>query len=543
MFTFFHCYSPKLWAGYEKNGLLRGKYGVRFPMSIRNTELGGDFNDLARRGGELYNIIKERKAPLYIDRLQGGDFIYEYDFDEELLCEYERILGDDFYGFQMHEWLSNYHNDIFYKLCDLPKENWNEENIKKEITEKYKFPWLYLEAMTLSEMAEAGKPESGEELYANMTAIYEKRMAKYKKLIPCDSFYLTYPYEAERGAKAIMPEVGAQIPFMRLQMCFARGVTSAYGIKLGAYYEPWGGDARVSACMYNESGENEWMVKNDTNPYAAVGTRGGSSRSLQMRVYLYSYLSGAEFISEEWGGFNTFSDAECTRLSEYGEVKKRFLDFVDKYPDVGEKISPIAVVISNDFPCYTLDEDENTLFDYPVSDSYREIISAVKDGVRRIFLNAVPMHGNELEIKTLINSSVPDAVDMLNVGDGRALSKYKYLVDLTGEADFAENRKNLITPDEVSKKLSELLPAWVDGGLHWFLNERDGGYYITVFNNSGVMRSPSFDEHVLDEETRTVSIDTKGKPLNALEGGGVIEHRDGSYYLTLRGGDFFFGSF
>jgi hypothetical protein len=153
------------------------------------------------------------------------------------------------------------------------------------------------------------------------------------------------------------------------------------------------------------------------------------------------------------------------------------------------------------------------------------------------------MLGNELEIKTLINSSVPDAVDMLNVGDGRALAKYKYLVDLTGEADFAEKRENVITPDEVSKKLSELLPAWVDGGLHWFLNERDGGYYITVFNNSGVMRSPSFDEHVLDEETRTVSIDTKGKPLTNLEGGGVLEHRDGKYYLTLRGGAFFFGSF
>ena len=94
---------------------------VRFPMSVRNTELGGDFNEVAKKGGELYKLIKEKKLPLYIDRLQGGDFIYHYDFDEELLAEYEELLGDDFYGFQIHEWLSNYHNDIRIRLKTLPR--------------------------------------------------------------------------------------------------------------------------------------------------------------------------------------------------------------------------------------------------------------------------------------------------------------------------------------------------------------------------------------------------------------------------------------
>ena len=545
MFTYFHCYIPKLWAGYEKNRLLRGRYGVRFPMSVRNTELGGDFNEVAKKGGELYKLIKEKKLPLYIDRLQGGDFIYHYDFDEELLAEYEELLGDDFYGFQIHEWLSNYHNDIRIRLKTLPSEEWTAENIERTSREGNDFKWPYVEAMTLSELEETGKPESSKELYDNMTAIYKRRAAKYKKLVPCDSFYLMYPFEAEQGAAAIMPEVGAQIPDMRLQMCFARGVTRAYGIKLGAYYEPWGGAAkRVTTCMYNESGKNEWMVENATNPFASAGKRGGSSRSLQFRIMLYAYLSGADFISEEWGGYNTFSDAECTLLSEYGETKKRFLDFVDKYPDIGEKISPIAVVISNDLPCYVLRESERKYLGFPADKQTRAAISELKSGLDRIFCAAEPMKGNKREIKTLINSKVPDAFDMLNEGDGRALSGYEYIVDMTADPTFKSRYDGAITPDEALERIDGLLPCRVEGGLHWMVNKRaDGGYYLAVFNHSGVVRNLRSDEHIMAEETRTVTVDLSGKELLHLEGDSDIEYRDGKYLITVRAGDFFFGSF
>ena len=546
MFTFFHCYSPKLWAGYEKNGLLRGKYGVRFPMSIRNTELGDDFNQVAKKGGALYDLVKKNKLPLYIDRLQGGDFIYDYNFDEELLVEYERMLGDDFYGFQMHEWLSNYHNDVRLRLKELPEDEWTEENIERCVRAGNNFKWPHIEAMTLTELSETGKPKSAEELYANMTAIYKKRMAKYKKLIPCDSFYLMYPFEAECGAKAIMPEVGAQIPDMRLQMCFARGVTRAYGIKLGAYYEPWGGAGRrVTTCMYNESGKNEWLVENETNPFSSAGKRGGSSRSLQLRIMLYAYLSGAEFISEEWGGYNTFSDTECTTLSEYGETKKRFIEFVEKYPDVGEKLAPIAVVISNDLLCYTISESEKKLLGYPTRTEQRKALGNLKSGVLGIFSDATPMKGNRREIKTLINSKIPDAFDMLNEGDGMALSKYEYLVDMTGELDFEKKYKKVMTSDEAKAKISKLLPCRVDGECHWLVNKRaDGGYYLAVFNHSGVVRTLRADEHVMESETKSIVIELKnGAKLVKLEGDGKLERRDGKYYLTLRGGDFFFGSF
>ena len=52
---------------------------------------------------------------------------------------------------------------------------------------------------------------------------------------------------------------------------------------------------------------------------------------------MYSFLSGAEFISEEWGLCNVFENWETFPLSPYGEVKKRFVEFLAKFPAVGKK--------------------------------------------------------------------------------------------------------------------------------------------------------------------------------------------------------------
>ena len=339
-FVYFHCYTEELWEGYEKNGLIKEHFGIRFPQSIRLPEKE-KFNEALKKGGKLYNYIKEKNCYLYVDRLQGGSFIQNYPYSQELIEEYKQMLGDKFLGFQMHEWFSNYKGDVQWKLGDLPKEEWTEENIKKIILEKFPYPYLFLEAMTLEEMARYGKPQNWKEYYENMTAIYKDRAEKFN-LLPCDSYFLMYPFEAENGAKAIMPELGAQIPDMRVQICFARGVCKAYGLKLGGYYEPWGGEP-FTTCAYMKDEKNEWGIRSSADfPFVTGGKNGGSSRSLQWRTHLYAYLSGAEFIGEEWGGYNTFNDLETYELSEYGLVKKKFLDFVDKYPDVGEKIAPIA---------------------------------------------------------------------------------------------------------------------------------------------------------------------------------------------------------
>jgi hypothetical protein len=353
-----------------------------------------------------------------------------------------------------------------------------------------------------------------------------------------------YPFEAKHGATVIMPEVGAQIPDMRLQMCYARGVCRAYGVMLGAYYEPWGGDP-FSACSYCEGGKNEWNMYGGDFPFETAGAKGGSSRSLQFRTYLYAYLSGAEMISEEWGGYNTFLECRDYTLSEYGLVKKRFLDFVDRYPDVGEKLAPIAAVVSNDLLCYEIKPLNDGCLGYPLSDEEKQAQDTLREQVSAIFSRASETLGNNRETRTFANYVVPDAVDMLDEGDGRALEKYEYLIDLTGDPAFSVRHDNVIAPDEVTSRLHDLLPCTVEGDLHYVINRRGtDGYYLTVFNHGGVTRSVSEGERVMPKATRTVCITPKGgRTLRPLEGSDLVSCENGVYTVTLRGGDFFFAAF
>jgi len=157
MFVFFHGYSPDTWDKMLATGLVGDNDGIRFQQSLDLPE-ELKFNALAKKDDKLYNIVKERNCPFYIDRLQGGCYIENYPYDEALLDEYRNLLGDKFYGFQMHEWLSNYRSDANRKLAELSADEWTEENIKKVIFEKFPFKNLFLECMTLEEMAAAGKP-------------------------------------------------------------------------------------------------------------------------------------------------------------------------------------------------------------------------------------------------------------------------------------------------------------------------------------------------------------------------------------------------
>ncbi len=174
MFVFFHGYTQDTWDGMIKNGLVGKNDGIRFCQSIIIDDKN-KFNNLAGKGSRLYNIVREMKCPFYIDRLQGGIYIDDYRYDTALLDEYQKITDGKFYGFQMHEWLSNYHNDVHVKLKELGDDEWTAENIKAMVERKYKMPYLFLESMTPEEMAASGKPKNVEEFYRKMTSIFKKR--------------------------------------------------------------------------------------------------------------------------------------------------------------------------------------------------------------------------------------------------------------------------------------------------------------------------------------------------------------------------------
>jgi hypothetical protein len=453
-----------------------------------------------------------------------------------LLEEYREFLGDRFFGFQMHEWLSNYRSDANKKLAELSADEWTEENIKRVIFEKFPFKNLFLECMTLEEMASAGKPLTAERFYDNMTAIYNKRQ-KIGELVPCDSAFLAYQFELSCGTKRIMPEVGAQTPDTRLQVCYARGMTRREGKSFGIYYEPWGGEP-FSACAYNGA-KNEWAMGEGDFPFETYGPNGGSSRSLQKRIFLYGYLSGAEFISEEWGLYNTFLEGTNNeQLSPYGLVKKEFLDFVRKYNDIGDKLTPIAAVLPEELTVLDKCTEADSIFGYEIKN---ERLASIKNGVAEIFASSVPMIGNEREKKALKNSDMPDAIDLLNRDDSM-LRKYDYLVDLTFGSDLKDKFPSICETKDIPALLRKLLPVYVDGGLHWMVNEcKNGGYYLSVFNHSGVERSVANGEYTLPEAEKTVtlSFQNEASPI-LLEGNGRLSLENGTYRLTVPAGGFAF---
>lgn len=535
MFTYFHAYMPETWDAQVKAGLINGHAGIRFCQSI-DIEERLKFNDLAAVGGDLHRLVRETRMPFYIDRLQGGCFIENYPYDMRLVDVYRELLGEDFYGFQMHEWMSNYRTDLI-KLKELTAADWNEERITETILRSFPFPHVFLEAMNAREMAVLGKPTSFSEFYTNAEWLFRDRQ-RYTagSLLPCDSSYMAYRLELQNGAKRIMPEIGNQTANTRIQMSYARGMAKAYGADFGGYYEPWGGSP-FSACCYHREGKNEWNIGSADFPFQTCGDNGGSSRSLQMRMQLYAYFAGASFFSEEWGMCNTFYDWKDFELSPYGRIKKDFIRLTEAYPDIGVPVTPIAVVLSKDvpFPDNSF-SDERALASFPVEGSLADKLTLARRGLRELFLSHDGHVGTESP--SLVNGTVPDALDIVHE-DRFDPTAYDYLVDLTGSNDLAKaHGARICAAEDVPALLERLLPCSFEGAALKQLTRRaDGSYYLLLTNNSGVSRTVANGELLLPEADTAVTVTPKdGMTLRGLEGNGRLIKNGDLYRIEIPAG-------
>ena len=537
MFKYLHSYHPEMWEAQVRDGFIDQYAGLRFCQSLTiNPHL--KFNNLALRGGVFDSIVRDLKGPLLIDRLQGGCYIDDYVYDPALVQYYTELLGDDFYGFQFHEWASNLRNDL-KKIGNDPDCDWTIAGIEKAIYKQYPFPHLFLEAQFASEYAEMGPIGDASTFYKAVQNLLKRRSDAYR-LVPCDSYMQAYKLELDHGIRTFMPEVGAQTPDTRLQICYARSMARSYNVCWGAYYEPWGG-APFSACCYNVDKRNEWGLGGPDFPFETKGPNGGSSRSLQKRIHLYAYLSGTDFISEEWSVSNIYNDWQDFELSPYGIEKKNFLSFVHKYPNVGGKIAPIAVVLPKDLKILG-DIRSSDFCIYPIGSEDAARLAHIHETIRQLFSNPVDdMVGTET--RSLINSEIPDAIDLIHE-DSPLLSSYEYLVDATCNTVWAAAHSNICTVDAVPALLRKLLPCYVEGGLHWMVNQCGSKYYLAIFNHSGVNRTVADGESIIacSEKTAFVSIPS-GRLLQKLEGSGSIHFENDKYTITIPGGDWFFGSF
>lgn len=544
MFRYLHCYMPETWDAQVKAGLIRHQDGIRFCQYL-DIEENLKFNNLAAVGGELYNYVLEHRCPFYIDRLQGGGFLEEYPYDMKLVDEYRAMLGDKFWGFQIHEWGSNIRSD-FHKLTSNSCPEWTAEAITETIRRAFPYKHTFLEAMNAEEYAALGGiPKSYKEYLSVMQNLFAKRQAYVGgDLLPCDSFYQAQKLEIEAGAKRLMPEIGAQTPNTRIQIAYARGMARAAGIPFGSYYEPWGGEP-FSACSYQRDGKNEWNISNDSFPFKTAGGNGGSSRSMQWRMHLYTYMAGGSFMAEEWGMCNTFYDWKNFELTPYGQVKKDFLDFVDRYPDIGEPIVPVAVVLPKDMPVLDMEISSDAYLGYPVEGSFAKSLSDTVEALNHLFVDSAPMLGSEKV--NLLNYLTPDAVDIIHE-DCPTVSEYPILIDCTGNPDFADLHKGTIKSlCDVRKIMNDFLPIRLDGGASMQItkNNKTGEQYVLLMNNSGVERSVEKGETLMPEGEICVNLTmSNGKPLCCLEGNGSIVNVDeNKYQVTLPSGGWLFAKF
>lgn len=544
MFTYLHCYMPQTWAAQINAGLIRPGDGIRFSQSLDIDE-SLKFNNLAAVGGDLYNYVKEHNCPFYIDRLQGGCFLEEYPYDMELVNAYRSMLGDKFWGFQMHEWGSNLRSD-FGKITSNNCPEWTAEAIEATIRRAYPYEHTFVEAMNVREYAAlGGVPKTYQDYLRVMHDLFAKRQAYVDgDLLPCDSYFQAQKLEVDAGAKRLMPEIGAQTPNTRIQVAYARGMARAAGIPFGTYYEPWGGSP-FSACCYQRDGLNEWNIDNKSFPYHTAGGNGGSSRSLQQRMHLYSYMAGASFMAEEWGMCNTFYDWENFELTPYGQIKKDFLDFADRYPDIGEPVVPVAIVLPKDMPVLDMALSPTTYLGYPVEGEFDEKLALVVDAIKHLLVDSAPMCGTETT--NLRNYMTPDAIDIIHE-DSPTVGQYPILVDCTCNPAFAAAHKRSIeTARDVRMMIHELLPIRLHGGASMQItrNRTTGEQYVLLMNNSGVVRSVSDGETFLPDGDICVGLTVKGgKTLRQLEGNGSAVMGDADmYHVTIPSGGWFFAKF
>lgn len=544
MYTVMHAYYPGYQEGLIRTGLWSEGDGIRL-MHKPSFEGEIEFNRITQKETEFRKFIEDKKCPLWIDRLLGGiDICKGYQYDEGLVKELADLLGENFWGFQMHEWASNYHHDI-----ERIKEAYGRygKNHRGASLSDYLGAAdageeeLFLEAYTAKEWMSNPMPDDLTGLINGIDTLYKRRKSEVgAQIIPVDSYALSHRIEVANGAKRILIEVGRNIPDMRIQIAYVRGTAKANGIRFGIYYECWSPGAQLTIPYGNASLHDEWY-ENLGATYLSEGKtiaeteKGGSSRSLQDRILHYSYLGGASILGEEYSICTTFRNAVDFSLTDYGRIKKGFIDFVRNNPDTGETCTPLAVVLPKDVPMIDLSSSEIFLgipldSDRMPAETARNI-KIINEILHEIFGSVSGMTGNERHV--IKNGGMPDAIDLLHSDMEEAVGQYEYLIDLTSEPDFRKKHHNIIPLCDAETILKKSLPVWVEGPVQWFVNRKNNCFLLYVANNSGIVRSPDTGETELPDSSAAAEITGTDEP--ELIGGeaDISRTERGSFNITL----------
>lgn len=545
MFTFMHIYTEESWNGLVKHGMFRDGDGLKVMHANKRPEWFL-FNQKAAIGKPLEQKLRELRCPFYIDRLQGGVGLpYLYPFDPALLHHYRDILGDNFWGFQMHEWSSNYRSD-FERITQL-YEKYGTPN--PTLTERHAIfqnvcsgkESLFLEAMTPDEWSSRRDPVNRAMFLDDIRLLFETRCRMTQNsLIPADSYHMAPRIEIANGARLLLPEVGWQIPGARMQIAYTRGMANAAAIRWGIYYECWcynhaAGGLTIPFSL--RDGQDEWgedQLHTGTGADRTPEERecGGTSVNLQERLWRFAYHAGATVIGEEYGVCNTFRDYHDYDLSPYGQTKRKFLSYQERHNDVGTPFAPIAVVLPKNLPILDVELRDNYL-NYPGDDPSYPVSNETTKNLRDTMHTLFGTNGSGNTGHVLRCGGYPDVFDILHADQDAALSHYDYLIDLTDDPAFAAAHSNLIPIDALDPLLDRMLPCRISGGLQTQYNRTKTGWEILVLNNNGVTND-NFSGDTFDADaavTTDVRFCGEHSACRILEGTGTAS-ADGNH-VTL----------
>lgn len=531
---FFHVYNEDCYKGLVKNGLINKDTGFKIQHAFSVPERL-KFNEFAKKGSTLYNMIKEGNIPFYVDRIAGGVTWHSYNFDKSLIQEYKNILGDWFLGFQLHESGSNRRRAEWPRTIKVmgSKGPYELETLKaKTLLPANKMPGhkIYnFSQDTVEFFSTMRYSETYQEYLEEMKTLFKRRMLDTDgNILPCDSYFLATKLQNDMGMNTFMPEVGCQIPLMRLAVALARGMAHANNKTWGAYYECWREIKDVGYCMpcFNSEPINEWYLLQEQHgdDFSTYGENGGSSRLLQNRIYFHALMSGADYFSEEWGLNCSYTDMQDFTLSKYGKTKKDFINFALKMGKIKAKI-PFAIVIPSKYACielpdiftdWNIGEHRTSYMESPLTSQESEYFGHVEDVLKLIFARGKEVYGNEGHVLT--NSRFGDLFDIVYDDTSvDALKKYDYLIDATKEGEFIKKTKdlslnvldsaNLFELESTLNRLTQkIMPCYVEG-LPWIVSfDEKGNRYLTVFNNEGNERDAKVGDIIHKEADKKIKL-------------------------------------
>ncbi|MBE6577674.1 MAG: hypothetical protein E7653_06005 [Ruminococcaceae bacterium] len=546
---FFHVYNDECFAGLEKNGMINGDTGFKIQHCFAVPK-DKTFNYFAAEGSRLYQMIKQDNIPFYVDRIAGGITWYPYEFDKLLIGKYREMLGDWFLGFQLHESGSNRRRQDWARLRRVGGDGpYDVALLDKELLRPY--------AVTPDKKVLHGLSQESIYFYANKTyaRTHEEFIDEFKELfacrmadtdnciLPCDSYYLAAYLEDKAGMKTFMPEVGAQIPLMCVAVALARGQANASGKTWGTYYECWSASKEHGYTMpvFNTTLKNEWYLTQETHKddFTTYGKNGGSSRLLQNRIYYYSLMAGAHYMSEEWGLNCSYNDMTTFELSEYGQVKKNFINNAMKFRGIKARV-PFAVVlpkrysvvqINTDVLKGALGEHRDTYLEAPLDAEEKRYFGHIEDVIKLLFAYSERYDGDN-EDHVMTNTRFGDVFDILyEDASDDALSRYEYLIDASVDGDFASERQGsglrIIESGDIEKLeavistlTKQTLDCYVDGLLWLVSADENGKRYLSIFNNAGNRRDAVTGDSINQEATKCVTVTFKQNavPKKLVEG-------------------------